>query len=140
MKNGSSMNLLNRIKPRNEKRSPASVVAFALMIMYLISAILLLLLALLLYKMELSEAVVKIGVIAIYIISGFCGGFFVGKQMRDKKYLWGLLAGALYFVLLFVLSLLVKQGIGEALALEPLRIITTLILCAVSGMAGGMIS
>lgn len=134
------MNLLNKIKPRNERRNPLSVMTVTLLVMYLVSGILLLFLAFLLFKMDLSEEVVKIGVIAIYIISGFCGGFLIGKQMQDKKYLWGLLAGGIYFVLLFLLSLLVKQGMGEMLALEPLRIFTTLILCMVSAMAGGMIS
>ena len=90
--------------------------------------------------MDLSEEVVKIGVIAIYIISGFSGGFLIGKQMQDKKYLWGLLAGGVYFILLFLLSLLLKQGMGETMALEPVRLFTTIILCMVSSMAGGMIS
>ena len=134
------MNLLNRIKPRNEKRNPAAVMGITLSVMYVISGILLLLLALLLYNMELSEATVKIGVIATYIVSGFTGGFFIGKQMQDRKYLWGLLAGGIYFALLFVLSLVSKTGMGETLTFDVVRILTTLILCAVSSMAGGMIS
>lgn len=134
------MNLLNRVKPRNEKKNPAAVMGITLIVMYVISGMLLLLLALLLYNLELSEATIKIGVIAIYIISGFAGGFLIGKQMQDKKYLWGLFAGGIYFLLLFVLSLLVKQGMGEILAFDAVRILTTLVLCAVSGMAGGMIS
>ena len=108
--------------------------------MYVISGVLLLLLAAFLYSMELSEATVKIGVIATYIITGFLGGFFMGKQMQDKKYLWGLLVGGVYFALLFVLSFAVKAGMDETVALEPVRIFTTLLLCAVSGMAGGMLS
>lgn len=134
------MNLLNRIKPRNEKKNPAVVMGITLGVMYAVSGILLLLLALLLYHMELSEATVRIGVIATYVISGFTGGFLIGKQMQDKKYLWGLLAGGIYFVLLFALSLILKQGMGEALTFDVVRILTTLVLCAVSGMAGGMIS
>lgn len=134
------MNLLNRIKPRNEKKNPAMVMGITLMVMYMISGILLLLLALLLYNMELSEATVRIGVIATYIISGFAGGFLIGKQLQDKKYLWGLLAGGIYFVLLLVLSFLVKQGMGEPVIFDMVRILTTLALCAVSAMAGGMIS
>ena len=134
------MNLMTRLKPRNEKKNPASVLVVTLMVMYLISGLLLLLLALLLYQMELSEMVVKTGVITIYIIAGFCGGFLIGRQMQDKKYLWGLLTGGTYFVVLFLLSFLVKQGMDEVLALEPLRMFTTFLLCAVSGMAGGMLS
>lgn len=134
------MNLLNRIRPRNEKKNPASVMGITLIVMYVVSGLMLLLLAALLYNFELSEATVKIGVIVIYIVSGFTGGFLIGKQMQDKKYLWGLFAGGIYYVLLFVLSMVVKQVMGEALAFDAVRMLTTLILCAVSGMAGGMIS
>ena len=109
-------------------------------IMYAISGVMLLLLAFLLYNFELSEATVKIGVVAIYILSGFVGGFLMGRQMQDKKYLWGIVVGVIYFALLFVLSLLMKVGAGEELTMEFVRILTTLLLCAVSGMAGGMIS
>ena len=134
------MNVLSRMKPRNEKKNVASVVGVTLIVMYLISGLLLLVLATLLYHFELSEETVKIGVVAVYIISGFMGGFLIGKQMQDKRYLWGLLAGGMYFLLLFVLSFLVKNGMGEAMAFEPVRMLTTMILCGVSGMAGGMLS
>lgn len=134
MKSGS------RIRPRNEKKNPASVLGIALLVMYMISGIMLLLLATLLYYFELSEETVRIGVIVVYVAAGVAGGFWIGKQMRDKKYLWGLVAGGSYFVLLFVLSLLVKSGTGEMPDFDAVRILTTLVLCGVSGMAGGMIS
>ncbi len=134
------MNWGNRMKARNEKKSPATAMGMALGIMYVVSAVLLLMLSALLYNFELSEATIKIGVVAIYILSGFVGGFWMGKQMQDKKYLWGLMIGGIYFVLLFVVSLVIKVGTGEELSIELVRIVTTLLLCAVSGMAGGMIS
>jgi len=111
-----------------------------LLVMYTISGILLLILALLLYNFELSEETVRIGVIVIYITSGFAGGFLVGRWMQDKKYLWGLMAGGIYYLLLFVLSFGIKQGMGEAVSWDLVRMLTTLVLCAVSSMAGGMIS
>ena len=131
---------LSRMKARNEKKNGISVMGVALLVMYLISGILLLLLAALLYRFELSEGTVKVGIVAIYIISGFVGGFFIGKQMQDKKYLWGLMAGSIYFLLLFILSLVFKNGTDEAVVFDAVRIITTMILCAVSSMAGGMVS
>ena len=134
------MNLGKRMKVRNEKKNHITVMAKCLILMYVISGFLLFLLALLLYNLELSEATVKIGIIVTYILSGFAGGILLGKQMQDKKYLWGLLNGCIYFVLLFFVSLIVRLGMGEAVEVEPVRILTTLILCAVSGMAGGMLS
>ena len=134
------MNLRNRIKARNEKRSPMVTMGVTIAIMYAISGVMLLLLAFLLYNVELSEESVRIGVIVIYIASGGTGGFLIGRWMQDKKYLWGLMAGGLYYMLLFVLSIAVKQGMGESLAFDAIRMLTTLVLCAVSSMAGGMIS
>ncbi len=128
------------MRPRNEKKNPASVLGVTLIIMYMISGVMLLLLAVLLYYFELSEESVRIGVIVVYVVSGVAGGFLTGKQMQDKKYLWGLVVGGSYFALLFVLSLLVKAGVGETLAFDAVRILTTFVLCGVSGMAGGMIS
>ena len=107
-----------------------------MVIIHLRKTYLLLLLALLLYKMEPGESVIKIGIVAVYVISGLCGGFLMGKRMREQKFLWGLAAGIIYFLLLFGVSLLVK-GTGD---LQMTRIFSTLILCGASGMAGGMLS
>lgn len=134
------MKLGNRIRSRNEKKKPAIVLTSALLLMYVVSGILLVILAMLLLNMEMSETSVKIGIIVTYIISGFTGGFFIGKQMLDKKYLWAMMGGALYFVLLILISILVKKGMGEAIQVEPVRMLITMLLCAVSAMAGGMLS
>ena len=130
------MNLERRVKPRDAKNSPANAVFVSVFAMFIISGVLLLLLALLLYKMELTEQAVRIGVVVIYVVSGFAGGFLMGKMMREQKYLWGLAAGAAYFVLLFVASVLIKGGFD----MDMTKSVTTFILCAASGMAGGMVS
>lgn len=135
-----SMNLGKRIKVRNEKKNLTTVMVKSLILMYVISGFLLFLLALLLYNLELSEATVKIGIIVIYILSGFIGGIWSGKQMQDRKYLWGLINGGIYFVMLFLVAMIVRWGTGEVTEMEPVRVLATLVLCAVSGMAGGMLS
>ena len=121
-----------RLRARDAKENPAKVLAMVVFIMFIISALLLLLLALLLYRLELSEAVVKVAVIVIYIITGL----LMGKKIRDKKFLWGFVAGTVYFGILFAVSLIIKGGAG----IEPVKMITTWVLCACAGTAGGMIS
>lgn len=125
-----------KLKARDAKENPAKVLAVVLFIMFIISGLLLLLLALLLYRLELSEAVVKVAVIIIYIVTGMSGGILMGKKIKDKKFLWGFLAGTVYFGILLVVSLAVKGGTG----IEPVKMVTTWVLCACSGTAGGMIS
>lgn len=107
-----------------------------LFLMYAVTLILLLLLALILFKMEPQEIVCKIWLIAVYIISGLLGGFLIGKRRKSKKFLWGFFVGLLYFLIIFAVSLLLYKGLTG----DWMHLITTMILCVASGMVGGMIS
>lgn len=108
----------------------------ALLCAYVTTGILLLILTLLLYKLNLSEENVNAGIILIYVISTFAGGFVMGKLAGVRKFLWGLLAGALYFVLLILISF----GIYRTIQSDAVSLSTTFLLCAGGGMLGGMVS
>lgn len=103
---------------------------------YLITAILLLILALLLYKLELDEGKVTIGIIVIYVASCFIGGFFVGKKAGSQKFLWGMLLGLTYFLLLTAVSAVTEPGLASGWK----GLITSFVMCAGAGMLGGMLS
>ena len=77
----------------------------ALLASYIVTGLLLLVLALLLYKLRLSESAVNVGIIAVYVVSCFLGGFLEGKMMKTRKFLWGSVCGLLYFTILAVISL-----------------------------------
>ena len=94
------------------------------------------LLAFLLYKFSLPKQVIGIGVTAVYIVSTFIGGFLLGKHMKVKKFLWGMVLGIGYFAVLFLVSLVVENSVQTSSS----GIFLTLVLCAVSGMFGGMLS
>ena len=53
----------------------------ALLCAYLVTGMFLLILALLLYKAGLSEENVNLGIILIYVIGTFSGGFVMGKPV-----------------------------------------------------------
>ena len=108
----------------------------ALMAAYVVTGLLLLLLTLLVYKMEFSEEKVTAGITAIYVLSTFVGGLVIGKLSKMRKFLWGLAVGILYFGLL----LLISFGIYRTLQGNGTNILTSFLLCAAGGMAGGMIS
>ena len=108
----------------------------ALLCAYIMTGILLLILTLLLYKAGLSEENINAGIILTYVISTFSGGFVIGKLIGVKKFLWGLLLGVLYFVLLMLISL----GIYHSLQSDVVNLVTTFLLCAGGGMLGGMMS
>lgn len=107
----------------------------ALLAAYIATGGLLLLLALLLYKLRLSESVINLSITAIYLIACFLAGFLMGKMMKTRKYLWGAAGGLLYFTLLALISLAARQGSAEASSF-----ITTLLLCTAGGTLGGMLS
>ncbi len=108
----------------------------SLLFSYILTAGVLLVLAFLLFKMQLSEKPVSVAIIAIYVLATLFAGFMTGKKMQSRKFLWGLLMGTAYFVVLALVSLAVKQSpdtLGNSF-------FTTLMLCAGGGMLGGMLS
>lgn len=103
---------------------------------YILTAGLLLLLAFMLYRFGLSEKVVSICIIAVYIIVTFLAGLLAGKREGRKKFLWGLMIGVLYFGILVAVSMVVNRGLEDVAG----NLMTVFFLCAGSGMLGGMVS
>ena len=108
----------------------------SLLFSYILTGGLLLLLALLLYKANLSQKVVSICIIVIYVLATFFAGFITGKKLKNRRFLWGALMGTAYFLVLAVISLAVNRQPG----ILSSSFLTTLILCCGGGMLGGMLS
>ena len=108
----------------------------SLLASYIITGILLLILAFLVYKFELDEQVVVGGIVSIYIISTFMGGFIIGKLTEVKKFLWGMIIGTIYVLLLFAIS----YGIYREFNTNGLNTISTIILCVGGGTLRGMLA
>lgn len=107
-----------------------------LLFSYIVTAFLLLLLSFLMLKLDLPAVAISGGIILAYIVSSFIGGFFVGKKTEQKKFLWGLMMGVFYFVVLLMISLLWNK-------VSPMPIgnlLTAFVICGISGMIGGMLS
>lgn len=92
-------------------------------------------LALLLLFFQISETTVEVGVLVIYALSGLGAGFVIGKRTKRKKFVWGMVSGAGYFLILFLVSLCLHSA-GE-LGNQP---VTAAIICMAAGTIGGMIS
>lgn len=107
-----------------------------LLFSYVLTAGLLLLLALLLYRFSLQEKIVNIGIIVIYIAVTFLAGLLAGKRAGNRKFLWGLCMGTLYFAVLALVSLAVNRSIADVAT----NFVTVFCLCAGSGMLGGMLA
>lgn len=107
-----------------------------LLFSYILTGALLALLAFLLYKVGLTEKIVSIVIIAIYVAATFFAGFAAGKKLKNRKFLWGLLMGSAYFLVLAGISLVLGEPAGQL----GDSVVTTLVLCAAGGMLGGMLS
>ncbi len=119
-----------------EEGVPVLFLLKCLLFSYIVTAAMLLVLAFLLFKLHLSEKPVSVAIIVIYVVATLFAGFLTGKRMKSRKFLWGLLMGAAYFVVLALVSLMVKQS-PDALGNS---FFTTMTLCAGGGMLGGMLS
>ncbi|MBT9776391.1 TIGR04086 family membrane protein [Clostridium sp. MCC353] len=116
--------------------SKMKVVLRSLLFSYLLTGILLVVSAFALYKLRLKESQVVIAVNAIYIITCLFGGFLMGKGIRQRRFFWGFILGALYFLVLFLVSMVMGKGLNGNIT----QIGTTLAICALSGTVGGMMS
>ena len=118
------------------KDSKVMWVLKALLASYIVTGILLLLLTMALYKMELNEKMVSAAIVAIFVMATLIGGILIGKMAKVKRFIWGLGLGIAYFALLLLITL----GVYHTLNGDGANLVTTFILCAGGGMAGGMIS
>lgn len=94
----------------------------------------LVIIALLMYKAGIGDTVVTCCILATYILSNLAAGFFMGKCVESKRFLWGFVAANVYFVFFILMSL----GCGNDGTIGILNWILTYSVIAVSGMLGGM--
>ena len=95
--------------------------------------VLLFVLALVVFKWQIGAGPVSGAIIGIYIAVNLLAGRMLGKRMGTRKFLWGLVQGSVYFIILFLLSLLFGAG-----GMEAGDVVSAFFLCAGSGMFGGM--
>lgn len=124
------------MKQAISKQSIGLSVVKALFFSYLVTGVILLLLALLMYKAGPPDIVIRAGIIFSYIASSFVGGFLAGKCAKSKRYLWGILIGILYFAILFAVSTLLNKNALDQLG----NTVMVFVMCSMGGMLGGMLS
>lgn len=127
---------MERVSTGNGKKEIWVCMAIYLLISLCITALGIGIVALLLYKMQIPLQVVSALVIVLYILATGVAGFLAGKKMQVHRFMWGLMMGCIYYLLLLVISF-IYHGEGTVVAQSFL---TTFLLCAGGGMLGGMLS
>ena len=129
--------MMNRRKERkiNKKLEGIKSMLAALFIGYLVTMLGIVMVAICLLILPVSETMVDIGVLLIYFFSCVVCGFYAGKR-ENHDLRQGIMAGVVYELLLLVLSF-VRHGSWEK---EFKEVIGLIFLCMISGGAGAMFS
>lgn len=103
-------------------------------IAYVVTGILLAAIAYGIYRWEIGEQVVNILIMAVYVIASMVGGVIVGKRVKEHRFVWGILLGALYIGILYCTSYVVAQTSDMVSQIQP----ATILLCIAGGMIGSI--
>lgn len=118
------------------RSSKAIVIVKTLLVCYVITALILLVLSFVMYKLNPPSAVISVGIVITYIVSCFVGGYLLGSVKKEKRFLWGIGIGVVYFAIILIVSLVLgKDTFGNMGST-----ISVFCMCALGGMLGGMIS
>lgn len=107
-----------------------------LMISYIITGVLLVMLSFGLYKFAFSDVVVTIAIMAVYVISTLVGGYIMARLQQNRRLIWGVIFGLIYFFVLAMTSLIMNKGVNADIA----SALKALIMCILGGAAGGFIT
>ena len=121
---------------KNEAKSPIFIWVKILLYQCMVTMFLLALAAFVMYKAGGGEKAAAITNIAIYVIVTMLGGWLIGKRMKVRRMFWGFLAGCFYFLLIILCSLILGGGNPSG----GNSFWTTFMMCAGSGMIGGILS
>ncbi|MBE5963967.1 MAG: TIGR04086 family membrane protein [Lachnospira sp.] len=110
--------------------------AKVLILGYILTVVMLLILAFLLYKMQLSQGQIKIGIVVIYVLSTLVCGFIMAKLRKNKRVMWGFVMGLIYFMVLMIVSFVMNRGFNS----DVTNIFAILASCVGGGIFGAIIS
>lgn len=103
-------------------------------ISFLVSLVGIIIGAWLLYNGTIDADSIKLVVRIIYFVSTFIGGFFVGKRIKRKRFLYGVIYGVVFVGIIVIIGALS----GDANLTNKSGI--SVLVCAIGGMLGGMVS
>ncbi|MGN0513597.1 MAG: TIGR04086 family membrane protein [Lachnospiraceae bacterium] len=102
---------------------------------YVLSIVLLLLVALIMYKTGMSNATAKILILLVYFITTFIGGMVMAKAQNQKRLIWGGVSGLIYLAVLVIVAMIIKSELACVN-----NIVTASICCMAGGAIGGIVS
>ena len=86
----------------------AGLILKELLVQIILSTVLVVILAFIVFELSL----IRIMILAIYGICSLVGGLILGKNIQKRKFLWGLVAGAIYIGLIMGISFIIRDETG----------------------------
>ena len=83
-----------------------------LLVQIILSTVLVVILAFIVFELSLGDGIIRIMILAIYGICSLVGGLILGKNIQKRKFLWGLVAGAIYIGLIVGISFIIRDETG----------------------------
>jgi putative membrane protein (TIGR04086 family) len=115
------------------RRGKAVELLKSIVVSYVLTALALLVLALIRYQMKWSAA--NGGILVVYVLSCLVGGWLFSRSFATKRYLGGGVLGAAYFLVVYVVSAVWNHSLAGELP----GMLTAFLICFFSGMLGGML-
>lgn len=119
-----------------ERGKTIKALASGLLAGVIVSVVLILLFAFVTLKLQPDAGKMELMIMVIYVLANLAGGWCCGHRQERRKFVWGLLTGAVYFLLVFLVSGMSEQQVQPEISGSLLA----LVLCAAGGMVGGMLS
>ena len=91
----------------------AGLILKELLVQIILSTVLVVILAFIVFKLSLGDGIIRIMILAIYGICSLIGGLILGKNIQKRKFLWGLVAGAIYIGLIMGISFMIRDETGD---------------------------
>lgn len=108
----------------------------AVIVATILTGIFLLLAAFILLKSGGSKTMVTALIIAANCIPVFIAGFFLGKKVEEKRFIWGFIAAAICFLIYLLFAMIYDKNAELSIG----NYVRTFLLMAGGGMLGGMLS
>lgn len=106
-----------------------------LILAYVITALLLLLSAFMMYKIGIGDSTMRAFVMAIYGIATFVAGLCYVKIRKNRRIVNGALMGAVYFAILMMVSFIVNHELFQ----DGRKAAISCTVCIACGIMGGMV-
>lgn len=115
-----------------EKKSKIAAVARGVIVSLVLSLMIAMVMALVMLTADISDGVAYLMSVSISILSAFVGAFVAVRSIKEKGWLWAMICGGIYYIILYIISSAVL-GIYFS-AKTPVMLLITVLAGAVGGV------